>query len=81
VIALRQRLRSEKFLRARIFTGALQNGELEKFASASAKLIPVIDRPRFRNSKRDRTRTLQAASGLPSSDDQKKWRLRSHLSA
>jgi hypothetical protein len=46
-----------------------------------ADLMQLDARPRFSNSNRDDARMLQDGSGLPYSDDQKKTRLRSHLSA
>jgi hypothetical protein len=44
-------------------------------------LMPVIDRAGFGNSNRDGVAPSRRASGLPCSDEQKKTRLHSHLSA
>ena len=44
-------------------------------------LMAAIDRAGFRKSNRDGATALKALPGLPCSDEQKKTRLRSHLSA
>jgi hypothetical protein len=45
------------------------------------ELMPAIARARFRNSKRECAARFDRRAGLPCSDEQKKTRLRSHLSA
>jgi hypothetical protein len=54
---------------------------LMNFAGARADLMRLDTRPSFANSNIDCASALQSTSGLPSSDEQKKTRLLSHLSA
>jgi hypothetical protein len=78
-------------LSARYFTGVAQQAETRvrnltalcrkqgaKIREASAQLDA---RPHFVKSNRCRASVSQNVSGLPYSDDQKKTRMRSHLSA
>jgi hypothetical protein len=51
------------------------------FAKAQAASMRIDARPHFANSNREGASASQSLSGLPSSDEQKKTRLRSHLSA
>jgi hypothetical protein len=44
-------------------------------------LMPTIDRAGFSKSNRDSATALKEPAGLPCFDEQKKTRLRSHLSA
>jgi len=59
----------------------MQEAGLLKCVNALVASMQLNVRPHFANSNRDDASALHNASGLPYSDDQKKWRLRSHLSA
>jgi hypothetical protein len=50
-------------------------------ADRDNKFYNRVDRAYFQNSNRYRAALLSSVAGLPCSDDQKKTRLRSHLSA
>jgi hypothetical protein len=49
--------------------------------TATTILMPLIDGTHFPKSNRYRAALFNAYAGLPCSDEQKKTRLRSHLSA
>jgi hypothetical protein len=59
----------------------MQASGLMRQLTATTILMPLIDATHFPKSNRYRAALFNAYAGLPCSDEQKKTRLRSHLSA
>jgi hypothetical protein len=73
--------RLTKFFRRQGFMDSMPGDGPGELAAASGRSIAALDRRCFRNSNCDCAAALNSAEGLPSFDEQKKTRLRSHLSA